>query len=163
MPRVVPLADDMTSFDPAQVRVLDGLVDFREAPWVVRTGDVYHLTWSCDDTRSPDYRVGYATGPTPYGPWAYHGVLLEKRPELGIVGAGHHSVAQAHDGNWYIAYHRIAVPDGDGTHRETCIDRLTIGDDGRFRPVVPTLDGIEPLHAGPRGAPPEPRTLERDH
>ncbi len=150
--RVVPLDDALTGFDPADVRVLDGLVDFREAPFVVRDGDTYHLTWSIDDTRSADYRVGYATGPGPYGPWQYHGLLLSKDPEQGIVGTGHHSIVRAHTGDWYIAYHRHAVPDGDGTHRETTIDRLHLAEDGLFRPVVPTLHGIEPLPPRPTRA-----------
>lgn len=143
--RVVPLAPDLTGYDPAEVRVLEGLEDFREAPFVVRIGDTYHLTWSIDDTRSADYRVGYATGPTPFGPWNGHGLLLEKDPALGVVGTGHHSIVQAHTGDWYIAYHRHAVPDGDGTHRETAIDRLHVGADGLLRPVVPTLRGVDPL------------------
>lgn len=143
-PRVVPLHDDLVSYDPAEVRVLDGLDDFREAPWLVRLGDGYHLSWSVDDTRSPDYRVAHATGPTPFGPWTPHGLLLEKDPALGIVGTGHHAILRAHTGDWYVAYHRHAIPGGDGTHREVVIDRLEV-DGGTFRPVVPTLDGVAPL------------------
>lgn len=142
-PRVVPLDDDMISYDPDHVRVLDGLVDFREAPFVVRDAGTYHLTWSVDDTRSPDYRVAYATGPTPYGPWTYRGVLLEKAPALGILGTGHHSIARVGE-EWLIAYHRFAIPGGDGTHRETVVDRLHL-QDGLLRAVVPTLDGAGPL------------------
>ncbi|GCE77641.1 glycoside hydrolase family 2 TIM barrel-domain containing protein [Cellulomonas biazotea] len=142
--RVVPLHDDMVGYDPADVRVLDGLDDFREAPWVVRLGDGYHLSWSVDDTRSADYRVAHATGPTPYGPWTPHGLLLQKDESLGIVGTGHHSILRAHTGDWYVAYHRHAIPDGDGTHRETTIDRLHVAG-GTFLPVVPTLEGVDPL------------------
>lgn len=143
-PRVVPLDDDLLGYDPADVRVLEGLDDFREAPWVVRLGDGYHLSWSVDDTRSPDYRVAHATGPTPYGPWTPRGLLLQKDPALGVVGTGHHSILRAHTGDWYVAYHRHAIPGGDGTHREVVIDRLH-ADASTFRPVVPTLDGVPPL------------------
>ena len=47
--------------------------------------------------------------------------------------------------DWYIAYHRFAIPDGDGTHRETTIDRLEFAADGSIVPVVPTLESIEPI------------------
>ncbi|WP_243884997.1 glycoside hydrolase family 2 TIM barrel-domain containing protein [Cellulomonas fengjieae] len=151
-PRVVPLRDDMVSYDAADIVVLDGLDDFREAPWVVRLGDGYHLSWSVDDTRSADYRVAHATGPTPYGPWTGHGLLLQKDESLGVVGTGHHSILRAHTGDWYIAYHRHAIPDGDGCHRETVIDRLRVAD-GTFLPVVPTLEGIEPLPAAENARP----------
>jgi hypothetical protein len=45
---------------------------------------------------------------------------------------------------WYIVYHRFAIPDGDSTHRETTIDRLTFNPDGTIAPVIPTLESITP-------------------
>ena len=56
--------------------------------------------------------------------------------------------------DWYIAYHRFAIPGGDGMHRETTIDRLSFDADGPIKKVVPTLGGIDPLTyqgAGRRG------------
>ncbi len=44
---------------------------------------------------------------------------------------------------YYIAYHRFKIPGGDGTHRETCIDRLYFNSDGSIVPVKPTLDGLQ--------------------
>jgi hypothetical protein len=46
---------------------------------------------------------------------------------------------------WYIAYHRFGMPGGDGTHRETTIDRLTFGADGRIAKVIPTLTSVKPV------------------
>jgi hypothetical protein len=37
------------------------------------------------------------------------------------------------------AYHRFAIPNGDGTHREVCLDRLELNADGSIVPVKPTL------------------------
>ena len=37
------------------------------------------------------------------------------------------------------------MPGGDGTHRETTIDRLSFGADGLMQKVVPTLESIDPL------------------
>ena len=50
---------------------------------------------------------------------------------------------------WYIAYHRFAIPGGDGFHRETTIDRLYFDPAGMITPVIPTLESIDPRTAGP--------------
>jgi beta-xylosidase len=138
----VRLADDLMSFDPAGVRswVPTG---FREAGWVHRRGDVYYLSWSENDTRDEDYRVRYATGPGPFGPWTDRGVLLEKDLSRGIRGPGHHAVLRLPGrDDWLIAYHRFAVPDGDGFHRELVFDELRHRADGLLEPV---LHSAEPL------------------
>ncbi|GAA1641863.1 family 43 glycosylhydrolase [Actinoplanes couchii] len=137
--RVVPLNTDMTSYDPAQVRTITPS-GYNEAPFVLKRNGTYYLMWSENDTRSEDYRVAYATSTSPLGPWTNRGVVLQKRLDLGIKGTGHHSVVQVPGTDtWYIAYHRFAVPAGDGTNRETAIDRLEFNTDGTIRPVIPTL------------------------
>jgi hypothetical protein len=137
--RMVPLNSDMTSFDPAQVRTITPS-GYNEAPFVFKRNGIYYFMWSENDTRSEDYRVAYATGSSPYGPWTNRGVVLQKRLEAGIRGTGHHSVVQAPGTDtWYIAYHRFAVPAGNGTNRETAVDRMQFNADGTIQPVVPTL------------------------
>lgn len=142
---IARLTDDRLGLVAGSVRELTGLVDFCEAPFLVERDGIYHLTWSCGDTRSEDYRVRYASGPSPYGPWSNRGTLLAKRPEAGVLGTGHHSILRIPGTDeWYLAYHRFAVPDGDGTHRETCIDRLYFDDDGWMKPVSPSREGVPP-------------------
>jgi hypothetical protein len=137
--RAVRLNADMVSFDPAQVRVITP-AGYNEAPFVLKRDGTYYLMWSENDTRSEDYRVAYATGTSPLGPWTNRGVVLRKRLDAGIKGTGHHSVVRAPGTDtWYVAYHRFAVPAGNGTNRETTIDRLEFNADGTIRPVVPTL------------------------
>ncbi|MEU4835874.1 family 43 glycosylhydrolase [Streptosporangium sp. NPDC023615] len=137
--RVVPLNADMTSFDPAQVRVITPS-GYNEAPFVFKRDGTYYLMWSENDTRSEDYRVAYATGTSPLGPWTRRGVVLQKRPEAGIKGTGHHSVVRAPGTDtWYVVYHRFAVPAGNGTNREVAVDRMEFDANGAIRPVVPTL------------------------
>jgi hypothetical protein len=34
-----------------------------------RRGDVYYLIYTANDFRNPKYAIGYASGPTPFGPW----------------------------------------------------------------------------------------------
>ncbi len=144
-PYVVPLNEDMISYDPAKITRLDGLDGFREGLFMVKRNGTYHLTWSIDDTRSENYRVGYATGPSPTGPFTNRGVILRRNLSLGIEGPGHSSMVQVPGtDDWYIVYHRFAIPDGDGTNRETTIDRLTFNRDGTIAPVVPTLESVGP-------------------
>ncbi|MEU3335799.1 family 43 glycosylhydrolase [Streptomyces sp. NPDC006668] len=144
---VVPLNDDMTSFDPSKVEEITPR-DFREGSFVVEREGTYYFMWSEDDTRSEDYHVAYATGPSPLGPWTERGTILSKRPEYGILGTGHHSVVKVPGADeWYVVYHRFALngpgrPGGDGMHRETTIDRLWFAADGTLQPVVPTLEGL---------------------
>ena len=141
---VVPLNEDMVSYDPARITRLTGLDGFREGLFMVERKGTYYLSWSIDDTRSPDYRVGYATASSPTGPFTNHGVILAKDTRLGVLGTGHSSMLQVPgtDG-WYLAYHRFAVPGGDGTHRETTIDKVTFAPDGTIVPVVPTLESVK--------------------
>ncbi|WP_406128170.1 family 43 glycosylhydrolase [Streptomyces sp. NBC_00989] len=147
---VVPLNDDMTSYDATKVKdITTG--DFREGSFVVKRKGTYYFMWSEDDTRSENYHVAYATGPSPLGPWTKRGTILSKNPEYGILGTGHHSVVNAPGtDDWYVVYHRFALngpgkPGGDGTHRETTIDRLRFAADGTIRPVVPTLGSVSPV------------------
>ncbi|MFD5316852.1 family 43 glycosylhydrolase [Streptomyces sp. NPDC127098] len=141
----VPLNDDMVSYDPNQVRRIEGLTDFREGLFVVERDGRYHLTYSIDDTRSPNYRVGYATSDSPLGPFTSRGVILRRDDSLGVLGTGHNSVLNVPGtDDWYIAYHRFAIPDGDGTHRETTLDRLTFSPDNLLKTVRPTLESVRP-------------------
>lgn len=147
---VAPLNDDMVSFDAARVKDItpDG---FREGSFVVKRDGTYYFMWSEDDTRSENYHVAYATGPSPLGPWTERGTILSKRPEYGILGTGHHSVVNTPGtDDWYIVYHRFALngpgtSGGDGTHRETTVDRLEFAADGTIEPVVPTLESVSPV------------------
>ncbi|MEV5437612.1 family 43 glycosylhydrolase [Streptomyces sp. NPDC052682] len=149
---VAPLNADMTSLDTSQVKdITPG--GYNEGSFVIKRDGTYYFMWSENDTRDENYRVAYATGPSPTGPWTKRGVILEKDLALGIKGPGHHSVVHVpHTDDWYIAYHRFALPGGDGTHRETTVDRLEFGPDGLIRTVVPTLTSVDPVtivRAGP--------------
>ncbi|WP_374199208.1 family 43 glycosylhydrolase [Streptomyces sp. ISL-44] len=110
------------------------------APTIEEKNGKYYFMWSENDTRDENYRVAYATGSSPTGPWTKQGVILEKDLSLGIKGTGHHSVVQVpNTDDWYIAYHRFAIPSDDGTHRETTIDKLEFASDGLIKKVVSEL------------------------
>lgn len=149
----VRLGPDMISFDPAGV-VSWVPEDFREAAWVHRRGAEYFLSWSVDDTRSEDYQVHYATGPGPLGPWHYRGLLLAKDVDRGILATGHHSITNVPGtDDWVVAYHRFAIPDGNGYHREIRFDRLVHTADGRLEQVVPSAEPFRlPVQGDESGA-----------
>jgi GH43 family beta-xylosidase len=152
---VAPLNADMTSLDTSKVKDITPS-GYNEGTFVVKRKGTYYFMWSENDTRDENYRVAYATGPSPSGPWTKHGVILEKYLSLGIKGPGHHSVVQVpNTDDWYIAYHRFAIPGGDGTHRETTIDKMEFDADGLIEKVVPTLTSVDPVtvvRAGPDGS-----------
>ncbi|WP_051197096.1 family 43 glycosylhydrolase [Jonesia quinghaiensis] len=163
-PVMAELNADMTSIKADTLTRMTGLTDFREGLFVNYRKGMYHLTYSIDDTGSPNYRVGYATATTITGPWTYRGVVLEKDPTLGILGTGHNSVLNVPGtDDWYMAYHRFAIPDGDGTHRETTIDRVTFdATTGLMNPVTPTLGGVTAQKVpspDPAPEPEEPKEL----
>ncbi len=144
-PVLAELADDMKSIKPGTYQRINGLTDFREGVFFNYRKGLYHLTYSIDDTGSENYRVGYATATSMNGPWTYHGVILEKDLSLGIKGPAHSSIINVPGtDDWYIAYHRFAIPNGNGTNRETTIDRVTFGADGLMQKVVPTLESVKP-------------------
>ncbi|WP_290805846.1 family 43 glycosylhydrolase [Herbiconiux sp.] len=144
-PVYAELSDDMLSIKQDTVKRIDGLTDFREGAFVNYRDGLYHLTYSIDDTGSPNYRVGYATATSVDGPWTYRGVILQKDESLGILGTGHSSILNVPGtDDWYIVYHRFAMPGGDGQHRETTIDRLTFdAETGLMNTVTPTLTSVE--------------------
>ncbi|KAJ4301814.1 hypothetical protein N0V90_003908 [Kalmusia sp. IMI 367209] len=145
-PLYAELADDMVSLKNGTLREASGLTGFREGVFVNYRQGLFHMTYSVDDTRSEDYRVGYATSTTVEGPWTYRGIVLQKDVAKGILGTGHDSIVQVPGtDDWYIAYHRFAIPDGNGTRRETTIDKVYFDvETGFMLPVVPTLESVAP-------------------
>lgn len=146
---LVELNEDMVSFDPATESSWIP-TDFCEAAWIHRHADTYYLSWSENDTRDADYRVRYATSGSVRGPWTDRGVLIEKRPELGVLGTGHHSILDVPGSeDWIIAYHRFAIPGGSGYRREIVFDTFRHAADGsipEIRPSSTNLPAPRPHH-----------------
>ncbi|PPF56469.1 beta-xylosidase [Clavibacter michiganensis] len=127
---LVPLGDDMMSFDRRQV-ISWIPTGFREAITVHRRDGLYYASWSENDTRDPEYRVRYATADALTGPWRDRGVLIEQDPDLGLLATGHHSITHIPDSDdWLVAYHRFALDNGTGYRREILFDRLEHAPDG---------------------------------
>jgi beta-xylosidase len=136
--RVVELNADMVSFKGTpQTIPIDG---FREGSVAFKRNGKYYFMYSVGDTRDANYNVAYGMGSSPMGPFTKAAVnpVLVKDDARGILGTGHNSVLAMPNGDYYIAYHRFAIPNGDGTHREVCLDKLEFNADGTILPVKAT-------------------------
>jgi beta-xylosidase len=109
---VVPMADPLTPRGvPRTVlrateawETHDGPVS--EGPWMLKRDGVYYLMYSASSTYVPDYAIGYATSRSPLGPFAkYEGNPIASRGG-GVLGPGHHSVAEGPDGRLWLVYHQ---------------------------------------------------------
>lgn len=146
-PAIVQLSDDMMSWVPGTLKNYSGATGFREAITVTKRDGKYHFTWSQDDTGSENYQVNYGVSDSLFGPISYKYPILQKDNSKNIKGTGHHSIVKVPGKDeYYIAYHRFLTPlgqvmSGFGYHRETCVDKLTFGEDGLIQKVTPTLEG----------------------
>ena len=148
------LNEDMVSIKENTLTVFNPGNTFREGTHVIYRNGIYYFMWSEDDTRSPNYRVRYATATSPLGKLNIpeNNIVIEKKPEDGIYATGHNSTIQVPGKDeWYMVYHRFTLPKGiemgrpAGFNREVCIDKLEFNEDGSIIQVTPTLKGIEPL------------------
>ncbi|MFD0672773.1 family 43 glycosylhydrolase [Cohnella sp. GCM10027633] len=136
------LGADMTSID-GPLKQFTELYDYHEAPWVFKRNGVYYMTYA--DGNPGANRMRYATSTNPLGPWTNRGVLLDS---VANSETTHGSVVE-YKGNWYLFYHNAKIS-GNGTLRNTSVDRLYFNPDGTIQQVVQTNDGVPAV--GPRSA-----------
>lgn len=150
------LNNDMVSINRKTMKVMTPDRTFREGTYVIYRNGTYYFMWSEDDTRSPNYKVRYATAKSPLGKLEIpeNNIVIQKDPAKEIYGTGHNSAIQVPGKDeWYLVYHRFTYPKGitmgrsAGFHREVCIDRLNFNPDGSIKEVHPTLKGIEPVNS----------------
>jgi len=143
--RVVKLNADMISLagTPANISP-SGASGTLEGSVMFKRNGTYYLAWSEGDTRTATYQMAYARAQSPLGPFTRLGVILQQDTTLGILGPGGGTIlAIPSRDEYYLVYHRFKIPGGDGTHRETCIDRMSFGSDGTIAAVKPTLEGLQ--------------------
>ncbi len=154
------LSGDEVAIVDGSIRKIQGMTEHRESPYVVKRDGIYHFTWSCDDTGSPNYHVKYGViegfdtladalaEETTTLTVNYKYPLLQKVETGEMLGTAHQSVLYQEDTDkCYISYHRFYTPlgiytSGLGYHRETCIDEITFDEDGYMKPLVPTMEGV---------------------
>ncbi len=77
-----------------------------EGPTVTRIGALYYLFYSANDFRNIDYAVGYATAPSPTGPWTrFTGNPIISRIKTAHNGSGHGDLFTDKQGQlWYVLH-----------------------------------------------------------
>ena len=142
---IVRLKNDFKGFVPFS----DGTIfkeitpkGYVEGSVMFRRNNKYYFMWSEGGWTGPDYRVAYAIGDTPFGPFNRIGVILQQDAKI-ATGAGHHSVINIPGTDeWYIVYHRRPLNETDGNSRVTCIDKMNFDTNGNILPVVMTVEGV---------------------
>jgi GH43 family beta-xylosidase len=82
------------------------VASINEGPFVIKHNGTYYLTYSGNHFESPDYGVGYATAPTPMGPWTKYAYNPIMKSNSVVPGAGHHSLIYSPDGSeLFMVYH----------------------------------------------------------
>ncbi len=146
------LNDDMLSIKKKTLTIMTPDNTFREGTYVIYRNGIYYFMWSEDDTRSPNYKVRYATSKSPLGKLTIpeNNIVIQKDLEKEILGTGHNSAIQVPGKDeWFLVYHRFTYPKGKnmgrlaGFHREICIDKLEFDENGNIIEVKPTLEGIK--------------------
>jgi len=144
---IAKLKSDFTGVEPfADGEVYKSITpkDYVEGPVMFKRKGKYYLMWSEGGWTGPDYRVAYAIGDTPFGPFKRIDVVLKQDMNV-ATGAGHHSVINVPGTDeWYIVYHRRPLGETDGNHRVTCIDKMYFEKDGTIKPVKITFEGVAP-------------------
>ncbi|MCV9387371.1 family 43 glycosylhydrolase [Reichenbachiella ulvae] len=149
------LNEDMVSIQSSTLKVMTPDKTYREGTEVFYRKGKYYFLWSEDDTRSPNYKVRYATSDSPMGPLDIpaDNIVIQKDESQDIHATGHNSVIQIPGKDeWYIVYHRFTRPKGPsmgrsaGYHREVCIDELKFDEEGAIIQVTPTLKGIKAIN-----------------
>ncbi len=146
------LNSDMISINFSTLKQMNIDNTYREGTYVIYRKGTYYFMWSEDDTRSPNYKVRYATSDSPLGKLTISekNVVITQNPEQEIFATGHNSVVQIPGKDeWYLVYHRFNRPKGikmgspAGFNREVCIDKLEFNADGSIKQVISTLQGIK--------------------
>ncbi len=110
-----------------------------EGPTVVKIDDLYYLFYSANHYLSTDYAVGYATAPSPTGPWTKNpSNPIIHRNIVGEMGSGHGDVFFDADGNMRYVYH-VHYSDSKSEPRRTRILTLNV-DKSEGQPYKITAD-----------------------
>lgn len=117
--------------------------EINEGPWMLKHNGTYYLLYSGSDGQSVYYAIGYATAPTPIGPWTKHAgnPVFQDLPE--IFGPGHGSVTMDRTGQLWHLYHQ-KVSEEKGWARDINLDPVAFDENGNFG-GTPTRNQPQPM------------------
>jgi beta-xylosidase len=130
----VKLKSDMYTFDGKPKDVTTP--HFFEGAHMIKRKGKYYLMFSEGKAIDATYQVGYATGPSPLGPFTEpkDRVILNSSADSTVVGPGHHTTF-VENGQRYILYHRIHPQKEAYVLRQLCLDSLNFDPHGNIRKV----------------------------
>lgn len=131
------LKENMIELD-GEIKVVEGLPNFTEAPWIHKKGDWYYLSYAY---QFPE-KTAYAMSKSINGPWEFKGILNEL---AGNCNTNHQAIIE-YKGVPYFIYHTggVQAPDFGGSFRRSvCVDRLFYNEDGTLKRVLMTSEGIQ--------------------
>lgn len=141
---------------------------FNEGIFVFKRKGTYYFSWSENDARADNYQCSYGTADSPLGPIKVPAgnsrLFLEndkrKNADGGnapiVKGTGHHSIINIPGtDDWYVIYHRHAIPGGGGYIRETCLAKLEFAPNPAGGPdIIKQVDVTKPAFPeGSKGVP----------
>ena len=131
------LNPDMISFQEEPIDVTPA--DYFEAPYMIKRFGKYYLMFSSGKAIDATYKVGYAVGNSPLGPFekGVNSPILETSADSTTYGPGHHSVFREGEQD-YILYHRIFPQDSAYVLRQLCVDSLNFDANHNILKVKPS-------------------------
>jgi len=133
---VVKLKDDMKTFEGPMQDITPP--NYFEGPHLMKRNNRYYLMYSDGKAIDATYKVRYATGPTPLGPWTEGPTspILQTSSDSTTYGPGHHTTLRT-KGQDYIVYHRIYPQKEKYVLRQLCIDSLQYDNVGNIQKIRP--------------------------
>jgi beta-xylosidase len=131
------LKENMVELD-GEIKVVEGLPNFTEAPWIHKNGDWYYLSYAY---QFPE-KTAYAMSKSINGPWEFKGILNEL---AGNCNTNHQAIIE-YMGVHYFFYHTggLQAPNFGGSFRRSvCVDRLFYNEDGTMKRVLMTSEGVQ--------------------
>ncbi len=132
----VKLNSDMVSFDGNPIDVTPP--HYFEAPHMIKRFGKYYLMFSDGKAIDATYKIGYAVGDSPMGPFTegVNSPILTTTADSTTYGPGHHTVFNE-NGQDYLLYHRIFPQGEEYVLRQLCIDSLKFDANRNIEKVNP--------------------------
>jgi arabinoxylan arabinofuranohydrolase len=143
--KMAKLKSNMKELDMSSIR--DSLLTesehfFHEGAFMAKINGLYYLVYADISRGDIPTAIGYATAPTPWGPYTYGGVIVDNNHCNPRNWNNHGSIAEF-NGQWYVFYHRSTH--GCSKMRKAAVEPIQILEDGSIPEVEMTSQGA----AGP--------------
>lgn len=145
--RGAKLRSDLRGIEPETLKtdlLTESADGFHEGASIRKRNGIYYMIFA-DISRGKPTALGYATSPTPLGPFIKRGIIIDNLGCDPQTWNNHGSMAEF-NGQWYIFYHRSSQ--ASMFNRRVCIEPISFNADGSIDEVEMTTQGIlGPLQA----------------